>query len=107
MKISIRKAFSFCTTGWSGGETTELFINPQNSQFKDRDFIFRLSMATVEVEKTQFTSLPGCTRKLMVLRGEMILSHVNQHSKKLKPFDQDRFLGDWGTNAEGSVQILI
>jgi environmental stress-induced protein Ves len=40
------------TAKWSGGETTELFISPEGSSYKKRDFDFRLSTATVEVNQS-------------------------------------------------------
>ena len=36
---------------WSGGQTTQLFLSPEGGSYPDRTFDFRLSTATVEVEK--------------------------------------------------------
>lgn len=91
----------FKTTRWAGGKTTELFIFPENSSFKERNFSFRLSTASVEVEESVFTALPEVKRALMVLEGEMELTHVNQHSKVLKKFDVDHFNGSWETLSKG------
>lgn len=89
------------TTQWSGGSTTELFIYPENSQYKTGDYQFRLSTATVEVEESIFTSLPSVDRTLMVLEGEMELDHANHHTALLKPLDSDQFKGDWTTSSKG------
>lgn len=91
----------FVTTNWSGGKTTELFIYPKETSFKNRDFSFRLSTATVEVETSLFTALPGVERTLMVLDGEMELRHKNQHKVNLKAFEEDHFNGAWETLSEG------
>lgn len=89
------------TTNWSGGTTTELYIYPTDSVYKRMDFSFRLSTATVEIESSEFTSLPGVSRTLMVLEGEMYLEHEGQHSILLHPFEQDHFKGDWTTRSRG------
>lgn len=97
----IKKAEDFITTNWSGGSTTELYIYPEESKYADRNFDFRLSTATVEVEQSTFTPLPGISRTLMVLKGQMELRHENEHSKLLKPFDIDEFDGGWKTKSQG------
>ncbi|NVK84156.1 MAG: HutD family protein [Cytophagia bacterium] len=89
------------STKWSGGETTELFIFPEDAQYKEGNYQFRLSTATVEVEESVFTSLPDVDRTLMVLEGKMELVHLNQHSSLLGPLDVDRFKGDWVTESKG------
>lgn len=88
---------------WPGGTTTQLFIYPSEADYQKRNFLFRISTATVEVEKSDFTSLPGFHRKLMVLEGELAIHHKNHYSKNLKKFEQDEFDGGWETSAEGRV----
>lgn len=89
------------TTAWSGGTTTELFIFPNGSEFAKRNFDFRLSTATVETESSRFTSLVDFNRVLMVLDGQMDLSHKNHHQSSLGKFDLDRFKGVWQTDSIG------
>ncbi len=89
------------TSTWSGGTTTELYIYPENSNYKNGDFLFRISSATVEIEESAFTPLPGVERILMVLDGQMKLEHENQHTKVLKPLDTDQFQGEWTTLSKG------
>lgn len=89
------------TTQWSGGETTELYIFPEGSNYKNGDYQFRLSTATVEIEESTFTPLPGVDRTLIVLEGEMQLDHKNHHSALLKPLNVDVFKGDWTTRSKG------
>ena len=38
----------YITTKWSGGLTTQLGIAPAGAVYADRDFLWRLSSATVE-----------------------------------------------------------
>jgi len=92
------------TSSWSGGTTTELCIFPPEASYSARDFAWRLSTAVVSVEESTFTSLPGYERILMVLDGKMHLVHAGHHEVELKPFEQDRFLGDWQTQCLGSGQ---
>ena len=61
------------TIRWSGGLSTELYIFPEDSEYVERNFKYRLSTATVEIEQSVFTPLPGVDRTLMVLEGEMKL----------------------------------
>jgi len=99
----IIKAKQYKTTRWSGGTTTQLFIFPESADYQKRDFLFRISTATVETEESTFTSLPGYKRILMVLAGSLLIKHKGQYEKKLKKFEQDTFDGGWKTIAVGKV----
>jgi uncharacterized protein len=101
MNYKVIKASSLKSSPWSGGETTELFIYPGDAEYSTRNFNFRLSTATVKVEESTFTALPGITRTLMVLDGEMTLTHGAHHTAKLGRFDSDNFKGDWQTSSKG------
>lgn len=94
----------FTTTSWSGGTTTELFIWPAGASYAERNFDFRLSTATVEIEESDFTPLEGVQRTLMVLEGEMELQHEGHHSVKLGPFETDEFEGGWKTHSVGKCR---
>ncbi|MDP2386095.1 MAG: HutD family protein [Bacteroidota bacterium] len=88
---------------WSGGITRQLAIYPFNASLEERDFIFRISTATVETETSLFSKFPGFQRILMILEGELKIDHKGHHTKKLKPFETDAFDGSWETTAEGMV----
>jgi environmental stress-induced protein Ves len=103
MKFEIIRAFNTKSSTWSGGTTSEIYIFPNGSEFQKRDFLFRLSAATVEVEESIFTPLPEINRTLMVLEGNIHLFHENHHAKKLSEFEQDSFKGDWNTKSKGKV----
>jgi uncharacterized protein len=92
---------SFQTQRWSGGTTTELFIFPEKSNYSQRNFEFRLSLATVEVETSDFTPLPGIFRKTMILDGEIALAHNGEAPEKLEKFDVASYDGGWQTHAVG------
>src|SRR6478736_1095979 len=89
------------TTEWSGGRTTELAIFPPVALYTNRDFEFRISTATVETETSTFTSLPGYKRLLMILKGELEITHIGEYTKKLATFETDTFDGGWQTSARG------
>lgn len=89
---------------WSGGITTELFIYPENSDYKKRNFLWRLSSATVNLEESTFTHLREVQRLIMVLEGKMKLEHEGHHTIDLNPFEQDSFSGDWTTKSYGKVR---
>lgn len=88
---------------WAKGTSQELFIYPPTSNFQKRDFLFRISLATVEAEASDFTPLPGIQRTLMLLKGQHILTHKGHHTKRLYPFDQDTFQGEWQTASQGKA----
>jgi environmental stress-induced protein Ves len=92
------------TISWASGTSTELFVFPADGNFQTRDFDFRISTATVEVEETNFSDFSGLTRILLVLKGNLTLIHEDRYTKELNPFDQDRFDGAWKTRSKGKVQ---
>ena len=99
--VEIIKSENLKTSNWGGGFTTELFIYPRTAEYKLRDFKFRLSTATVEIEESTFTPLPGISRTLMVLDGEMTLKHKDHHTIKLNKLQKDHFEGNWKTTSVG------
>ena len=59
----------YATTNWSGGTTTQLSIAPEGAVYADRDFLWRLSSATVEDGESEFTPLPDYNRWILLLDG--------------------------------------
>lgn len=92
------------TSTWSGGTTTEITIYPKGASYRDRNFVWRLSSANVELEESTFTSLPGIWRYIMVIEGEMDLEHTGHHKTYLKPYEQDSFNGGWVTKSKGRAK---
>ncbi len=102
MKTSILTSQHFVNSQWSGGSTTQLYIFPAKATYAERNFELRISTAKVAVAESTFTALPGIYRKLMVLEGEITITHEGQYSKHLNPFEVDEFSGDWKTTAIGT-----
>lgn len=91
------------TTEWSGGTTTELSIAPEGSVYADRDFVWRLSSATVDVEESEFTALPDYNRIIMTLRGGIRLAHNKGDWLELPEFTPHFFDGGDETVSIGKV----
>lgn len=88
---------------WSSGTTTELYLYPPDTSYQQRNFSWRLSVATVNEEQSNFTRLPGVWRTLMLLEGDIVLEHHQHHNMSLQPFDQDSFDGGWQTKCFGKA----
>jgi environmental stress-induced protein Ves len=91
---------------WSGGTTTELFIFPPEADYLKRDFDVRISTATVETERSEFSDLTGYHRLLIVLAGELTMEHqiaLDTKSTHLLPLQPAFFLGEWKTIGYGKV----
>ena len=102
--IKIIKKEDLETKEWSGGTTTQLYIYPEDALYEKRDFLFRISTATVDIEESIFTKLPGISRCIMPLEGEMELNHKGHYAVTLKKFETDSFEGDWETTSKGKVK---
>lgn len=86
---------------WSGGKTTELAIAPEGAVYADRDFLWRMSSATVELDESEFTELPDYDRLITPLDGVMTLTHNGGEPVELNPGDVDGFDGAWHTHSVG------
>jgi len=103
MQVKIIRKADQRTTEWSGGTTTQLAIFPETASYNQRDFLFRISTAKVITETSEFTSLPGVSRIIMILDGTLTLHHEGQYSKTLQKFGTDSFDGGWKTTSTGKV----
>lgn len=103
MRKKVYSEEHFNTSRWTGGTTTEFAIYPEDSSYLDRDFIWRISSAEIEVEESTFTKLPDYDRILMVLDGEVVLVHGQERSVKLETLEYDSFSGDAGTKSFGKI----
>lgn len=92
------------TSVWSGGMTTELFLSPKEGSYAKRNFLWRLSSATVDLLESTFTVLPGYERIIMTLEGELDLCHNGGEWLHLKEFMPHRFDGGDLTVSRGRVR---
>lgn len=100
----------YVTTSWSGGTTTQLAISPEGAVYADRDFLWRLSSATVELEHSDFTPLPDYNRFLSVLTGEIQLKVGEQAPAPLIPgqvvaFDGGVPVESWGQCVDFNLMV--
>jgi environmental stress-induced protein Ves len=103
MKFTKSSSKDRITAQWAGGTTTQLAIYPPGSEYTKFNFLFRLSTATVEVEESTFTFMPGVTRHLMILEGQLHIDHKGRYKKQLDKYGYDVFDGEWPTTAKGKV----
>ena len=102
MSIWIKRGAEDCPRAlWSGGATTQLAIGPEGAQYEARDFLWRVSSATVELEESVFTPLPDYERLITPLRGELSLFHSGGEPLLLRPFQVHRFSGGSETRSRG------
>lgn len=91
----------FVTSQWSGGETRQLAIAPAGAVYADRDFLWRISSATVDLEESVFTALPDYDRYIATLKGSIRVSHDGGEELTLVPYAIHRFDGGADTQSWG------
>lgn len=103
MKYTVYHDKDMSVSRWTGGTTKQLAIYPENGDYLQREFIWRLSSATVEQEESKFSKLPDFNRVLMVLEGDVVLAHQDERVARLKQYEQDRFDGAFKTTSFGKI----
>lgn len=105
MKIKLIKENDIKTSYWAGGESRQYYIYPQNSSYVERNFYFRISLATsTSDEEAKYTSLENITRHLIMLEGSAHLFHKNHYDILMNPYEEiDVFDGGWESWAIGKV----
>ena len=99
----IQKLFptDYAVSAWSGGTTTQLAIWPPEAKYADRDFLWRISSATVDLEESDFTPLPDYDRLISTLEGEIVLTHNGGAPLTLRPLEVHAFSGADATHSRG------
>lgn len=70
---------------WQGGKTSEVYIYPENTDYKKRNFEFRFSYASVELAESTFTLLKGFNRIIIPTKqGITLLNNSKKHNLKLE-----------------------
>ena len=103
MPYKIIQEKDFITTKWSGGETTQLMIYPENADFSKKNFLFRISSATFTSTASSFSDFSDYQRYILPLEGELSVSHDKLYSRKLKQYEVEYFDGAWQTSSENSL----
>ena len=91
----------YTVSAWSGGKTVQLAIGPENAAYADREFLWRVSSATVELEESDYTALPDYMRWITPLDGEMFLTHNGGEEHEVKVLEPYLFDGADKTHCRG------
>lgn len=89
---------------WSGGTTTQLYISPSEAVYGERNFDFRISTATIDVEESEFSDLTGYTRYLLSLKNPLVLLEGNNPPYLLEPLTCYTFDGGSKMKSLGQTQ---
>ncbi|MBQ2896006.1 MAG: HutD family protein [Oscillospiraceae bacterium] len=101
LNITRLTAADYATSQWSGGSTTQMAIEPATAVYADRDFLWRLSSATVELAESLFTALPDYNRLIATLSAPIDLSHDGGERFALEPYAVHAFDGGAETRSWG------
>ncbi|MBF7093402.1 HutD family protein [Flavobacterium sp. ALJ2] len=93
MNISLFPKKDSAVSIWSGGLTYEYIIYPETANYADRDFIFRISSATIEQEPSEFTKFKGYHRYLVMLDSSLHVE-VNKEKKLYEKYQIMEFNSD-------------
>ena len=63
---------------WDGGKTFEYYIYPPETSYANRDFLFRISAASLEKEPSFFTRFENFQRFLVMLDNDLIIRRNNK-----------------------------
>lgn len=86
MKITYINKSNLKPALWSQGETYEYYIYPTNSSYQARDFILRISSATINSSPATFTNFDGYLRFLAMLDNNLKLE-INDNVHQLEKYD--------------------
>lgn len=110
MNYEIKNLKDITPSTWAGGKTYEILIGGKGKDYAKRDFSYRVSSATVDLEESTFSDLPMVNRYITTIKGSMKLEHLSPMTNKkmqeitLEPFDVHFFDGGLKTVSYGKVQ---
>lgn len=78
---------------WKGGTTTQLCIEPIDASLQERNFDLRISSATIELERSEFSDFTGYRRYLMKLEGDIRL-FIDDKNIIIRDDEAFEFMGD-------------
>jgi len=91
MKITKISKDTLIPTVWDGGETFEYYIYPENTLYANRDFLFRISAATINKVPSTFTKFNNYQRFLVMLDNDL---NINNNGKEERYTQNDIFKFD-------------
>jgi environmental stress-induced protein Ves len=95
---------------WSGGTTTQFDLYPDHASYTARDFIYRVSSATIEEDPSTFTALPDYQRWIAMLSAPVKLEHEAGETVTLEPrevytFDGGRMTRSFGCGKDFNLMV--
>lgn len=78
---------------WKGGKTEELCIVPEDASLQERNFDIRISSATIDLERSEFSDFTGYRRYLMKLEGDIRLL-IDDKNIIIRDDEAFEFMGD-------------
>ena len=78
---------------WKGGTTEQLCIVPESASLQERNFDLRISSATIDLERSEFSDFTGYRRYLMKLEGDITLL-IDDKKVIIKDNEAFEFMGD-------------
>lgn len=78
---------------WKGGKTEQLCIVPEDASLQERNFDLRISSATIDLERSEFSDFTGYRRYLMKLEGDITLL-IDDKTIIIKGDEAFEFMGD-------------
>jgi len=105
VKITIINEENAVLSKWAGGESRQYYIYPPDSSYAERNFMFRVSVASSDTEEeSPYSDLRNYTRYLMILEGTAHVYHNERYDIVLNPYDKiDIFDGGWESSATGRM----
>jgi environmental stress-induced protein Ves len=103
MKEKIIRKEDFITTKWAGGETTQLAIYPEDANFSQKDFLWRISSATFTSTESKFSDFSGYQRYILPLEGKLSVNHEGLYRRELDKYEIEYFDGCWNTFSENTL----
>ncbi len=70
-KIYIIKKSNIKPNFWTGGKTFEYYIYPKDADYVDKNFLFRISSASIEKTPSVFTNFEHYHRYLVMLNSDL------------------------------------
>ncbi len=91
---------------WAGGSSSQIAIWPEDADYAARNFLYRISTAIADSDEwSDYTSLPGVTRHLLMLDGTAELIHEGHYDVLMKSYEPvETFDGGWKSRAKGKVR---
>ncbi|HOW23132.1 MAG TPA: HutD family protein [Sedimentibacter sp.] len=103
MKWKIIDKEDFMVTKWTGGETAQIFIYPEDAIFSEKNFLWRISSATFTSTESRFSDFTGYQRYILPLKGKLSLYHEGLYNRELDKYEVEYFDGSWTTFSKNSL----